>query len=98
MGLKTSFVDILIKFITENEVMTKLMSSHNRNELRLLKPILQPSNDIVNGFLKKWMKVVLYMRWKLWTCHAIIKPMAKDQVSGLIIVKESKLLKPGWLA
>ena len=64
----------------------------------LRKPILQPSNDIVNGFVKNWMKAVLYRGWKLRMCHAITKPMAKEHVIGHIIVKQIKLLKPGWLA
>ena len=49
-GLKTSSVDIFIKFITQIEVMTELRSIHNRNWVEvaiggswLLKPILQPS-------------------------------------------------------
>ena len=50
----------------------------------LLKPILQPSNDIVNG-CKKMAEVVFYKGWKLWRCHTIMKAMAKEQVIGLII-------------
>ena len=63
----------------------------------LFKPILQPSNDIVNG-CKKMDEVVFYKGWKLWRCHTSMKAMAKEQVIHLIIVKESKLLKPGLLA
>ena len=62
LGLKASSVDLLIKFTTEIEVMTEIVSLTSLyQELLevaiggitwLLKPILQPSNDIVNGFKK----------------------------------------------
>ena len=91
MVLKASSVAILINLTTKIEVITELRSIHNRKGLR--KPILQPSNDIVNG-CEKWTK---WSSTKVEVlCHS--ETYGKRAIHWLTIVKESKLLKPGWWA
>ena len=59
----------MIKINTKHKVHFLAMAPTLGGITWLLKPILQHSNDNVNGF-KNWLKVVLYRGWKLWTCQA----------------------------
>ena len=61
----------------------------------LLKPILQPA---LSTAFKKLNESGPLHRFETLDVPCHHQPMAKEQVTGLAIVKESKLLKPGWLA
>ena len=48
-------------------------------------------------FYRKMDELVFYRGWKLWRCYPIMKPLAKEQVIDLIIVKEINCLNhDGW--